>query len=107
MTNTTPFARWLREQMERVGATQADVAKGARMPPSSISLYLSVGTIPRRAGIERLATFFGVPVHEALEAAGLQTPGSISIGRPILKRRRAHFNFWRRGRESNPVISTL
>ncbi len=64
------WAEYVRKHREKAGKTRRDIAKGAGIDPSYVTLIERDGYVPNRLKVEALAVALLRPVGEALLAAG-------------------------------------
>jgi phage repressor protein C with HTH and peptisase S24 domain len=69
-------AHWFHEALERVGATQADLARHLRLAPSAVSRMLKAERQMKLLEVAQIAAFLGVSQEEVLRHAGEAAPPS-------------------------------
>ena len=81
-TTDSPFTVWLAEALRERGWNNADLARRARIGPSTISQWFTVGQLPRRQQQEKLATVLDVDLdfiaHLVALSKGEQLEGAIA-----------------------------
>jgi phage repressor protein C with HTH and peptisase S24 domain len=70
-------AHWFHEALERVGATQADLARHLRLAPSAVSRMLKGERQMKLPEVVQIAAFLGVSQEEVLRHAGEAAPSSV------------------------------
>ena len=77
--------RWFHQALERVNATQADLARHLRLAPSAVSRMMKGERQMKQLETVQIADFLGVPPEEvlrhAVEAAAPPPPGTMPRGR--------------------------
>lgn len=74
MTNTEPFPKWLKRQLERREWRQVDLAKRADISTTSVSHYLNGNRIPDPVTCDRIADALGADRDLVLALAGHRPP---------------------------------
>jgi len=81
-TTDNPFTVWLAEALRERGWNNADLARQARIGPSTISQWFTVGQLPRGQQQEKLAAALGVDrdfiPHLVALSKGEQLEGAIA-----------------------------
>src|SRR5579864_8931273 len=67
-------AFWFHQALERVGATQADLARHLRLAPSAVSRMVKGERQMKLLEAVQVASFLGVPEDELLRRAGEPAP---------------------------------
>jgi phage repressor protein C with HTH and peptisase S24 domain len=73
-------ALWFQQALDRVGASQADLARHLRLAPSAISRMLKGERQMKLLEAVQVAAFLGLPQDEVLQHAGSETETSV---RPV------------------------
>src|SRR3974377_2534344 len=77
--------RWFHQALERVNATQADLARHLRLPPSAVSRMMKGERQMKLLEAVQIADFLGASQEEVLRHAGEPTatppPGQMPRGR--------------------------
>ena len=77
---------WFQQALERVGATQADLARHLRLAPSAVSRMIKGERQMKLLEAVQVASFLGIPEEELLRRAG--EPATATPGAPPPRRGR-------------------